>query len=68
MIDIYLNKCCIVRNGSRAKEYTEQSGVKEMSKDEICLIIDLNRGSYEEIIWSCDLSYEYIRINAEYRT
>ncbi|MGK0298817.1 MAG: glutamate N-acetyltransferase/amino-acid N-acetyltransferase [Gammaproteobacteria bacterium] len=68
LINIYINKCCIVRNGSRAKEYTEQSGAKEMLKDDINLIIELKRGNYQETIWSCDLSYEYIRINAEYRS
>ena len=68
IINIYINECCIVRSGSRAKEYTEQSGAKEMLKDELFLIIELNRGDYQETIWSCDLSYEYIRINAEYRS
>ncbi len=67
-IDIYIEDVCIVENGERSKIYTEQSGKKVMDQDEITLKIYLKRGSCNEEIWTTDLSYEYIKINAEYRS
>ena len=67
-ICVFLNDCRIVENGARASEYTEEAGQKVMQSDEIVLRIDLDRGSIEETIWTCDLSHEYVRINADYRS
>jgi glutamate N-acetyltransferase/amino-acid N-acetyltransferase len=39
-----------------------------MAEDEISIRVDLARGSAETTVWTCDLSYDYVRINAEYRT
>lgn len=67
-VSIYLNDCRIVCNGSRAPEYTEEAGQKVMDSDEIILRVVLGRGGYSETVWTCDLSHEYVRINAEYRS
>jgi glutamate N-acetyltransferase/amino-acid N-acetyltransferase len=67
-VQIYLGEVCIVRYGGRAPEYTEAQGQQVMSKDEIEVRIELNRGDYNTRVWTCDFSYDYVRINAEYRT
>ncbi|MEX2353991.1 MAG: bifunctional glutamate N-acetyltransferase/amino-acid acetyltransferase ArgJ [Gammaproteobacteria bacterium] len=67
-ISIYLNDCRIVSNGCRSPEYTEEAGQEVMDEDEIILRVDLGRGKYTETVWTCDLSHEYVRINAEYRS
>ncbi len=67
-IEVFLDNVCIVENGQRAQSYTEEKGKKVMLQDEITLIVNLNRGNCQEEIWTTDLSYEYIKINAEYRT
>jgi len=67
-VNIYFGEICVVENGERSKMYTEENGKTAMEQDEITLRIDLNRGSYNEEIWTTDLSYEYIKINAEYRS
>ena len=67
-IDIYLGNVCIVENGSRATAYREQDGQRIMDQDEITITIRLGRGTVNEEVLSCDFSYDYVRINAEYRT
>jgi len=67
-VSIYLNGCCIVKNGSVDKDYTEEQGKKVMSAEDIDLNISLDRGDEKEVIWTCDLSHDYVSINAEYRT
>lgn len=67
-IDIYLDEVCIVRQGSRAPDYTEAKGQSVMARDEITIRVTLGRGTAKAEIWTCDFSYDYIRINAEYRT
>lgn len=67
-IDIYLNDVCIVEQGCRARDYTEQSGQTVMQQEEISIRILLGRGHVHETIWTTDLSYDYVKINAEYRT
>jgi glutamate N-acetyltransferase/amino-acid N-acetyltransferase len=67
-IHIYLGDVCIVRNGGRAPDYTEAQGQQVMSQDEITVRIELNRGECNTRVWTCDFSYDYVRINAEYRT
>jgi glutamate N-acetyltransferase/amino-acid N-acetyltransferase len=67
-IQIYLGDVCIVRNGGRAAEYTEEQGQRVMNQDEITVRIELNRGDFSTRVWTCDFSYDYVRINAEYRT
>jgi glutamate N-acetyltransferase/amino-acid N-acetyltransferase len=67
-IRIFIGDVCIVRNGGKAEEYREQDGQRIMEQEEILIRIQLGRGNSVEQVWTCDLSDEYVRINAEYRT
>ena len=67
-IEIYLDDICIVKNGERAESYSEQQGQQVMNKEEILIRVVLARGTATEEILTCDLSYDYVKINAEYRT
>jgi len=65
---IYLDDICIVRNGGRDESYTEEAGQAVMSRSEILITIDLSAGLSNASVWTSDLSYDYVKINAEYRT
>lgn len=65
---ITINNVCIVKNGMRSESYTESQGRSELEQEEIHLQVYLGRGTAEEVLWTCDLSFDYVRINAEYRT
>lgn len=67
-VDIYLDEVCIVRDGERDSEYTEEQGQTVMDRNEITVLIELGRGTDSANVWTCDFSYDYVRINAEYRT
>ena len=67
-VSIYLDDVCIVRNGSRDKDYREEMGQAVMQQSEISIRIMLGRGDAAATVWTSDLSHEYVRINAEYRT
>lgn len=67
-VNVYLDQVCIVRNGARAADYQEAAGQKVMKQAEITIGIDLGRGSAEDWVWTCDFSYDYVKINAEYRS
>lgn len=67
-LEIYLDDVCLVRQGGKADDYTEERGQKVMEQDEITVIVNLHRGAFETQIWTCDLSYDYVKINAEYRS
>ena len=67
-VSIYLDDVCIVENGVRAKDYLESAGQAVMSGHDILLRVSLGRGEVSESIWTCDLSHDYVTINAEYRT
>ena len=67
-VDIYLDSVCIVRQGEPAVDYTEQAGQAVMKQSEIRIHVKLGRGESGEQIWTSDLSYDYVRINAEYRS
>lgn len=67
-LEIYLGDVCIVRDGGRAADYKEEMGQAVMDRDEITIRVELARGDAQAILWTCDLSYDYVRINAEYRT
>ncbi len=67
-VQLFLDDVCIVRDGGRAPEYTEEAGQAVMDRDEINVCVVLGRGEACEQVWSCDLSCDYVRINAEYRT
>ncbi|MES9855857.1 MAG: bifunctional glutamate N-acetyltransferase/amino-acid acetyltransferase ArgJ [Sedimenticola sp.] len=67
-IRILLDDLCIVRDGGRAPEYTEAAGQAVMDRDEFTITVELNRGAVSTRVLTCDLSYDYVKINAEYRT
>ena len=67
-VAIYLDDVCIVSNGGRDPGYSESMGQKVMSRDEISVRISLSRGTDRTTVWTTDLSYDYVKINAEYRT
>ena len=67
-IDIQLNDLFLMKMGQIEKNYTEEKGFVEMKKPSIVITVDLNLGQYEEIVWTTDLSYDYVKINSEYRT
>ncbi|TBU82826.1 bifunctional ornithine acetyltransferase/N-acetylglutamate synthase [Pseudomonas daroniae] len=67
-IDVFLGDVCIASKGCRASSYTEEQGSAVMAEEEITIRIELGRGTCSETIWTTDLSHEYVRINAEYRT
>ncbi|CAM4003433.1 Arginine biosynthesis bifunctional protein ArgJ [Pseudomonas reidholzensis] len=68
LIDVYLGDVCIASQGGRSPSYTEEQGSKVMAQEEITIRIELGRGQCSETIWTTDLSHEYVKINAEYRT
>lgn len=67
-VNISLNDVLIVENGGRASSYTEAAGTEAMKADEIVIRIELNRGQASESVWTTDFSYDYVKINAEYRS
>ncbi len=67
-VDIYINAVAIVKSGQIADSYTEQDGQQTMQQEEILIRVILNRGEVTEQVWTTDLSFEYVKINAEYRT
>src|SRR3569833_857067 len=67
-VDIYLDDVCIVRDGGRAPDYAEMRGREVMAREEITVRVELGRGPAAARVWTCDFSYDYVRINAEYRT
>jgi glutamate N-acetyltransferase/amino-acid N-acetyltransferase len=67
-VQLYLNEILIAENGCRAASYTEEQGAQAMAPDEIVVRVELDRGTRTATVWTTDLSYDYVRINAEYRT
>lgn len=67
-VQLYLNDVCIVRNGGCADDYTEEAGQQVMNQQEITITVKLNRGAATQEVLTCDFSYDYVKINAEYRT
>lgn len=67
-VSIWLGNVPIVENGGRAASYSEEAGRAVMSQNDILIRVALGRGSARQRVLTCDLSYDYVRINAEYRT
>ena len=65
---IKLNELVIVEHGGRAASYSEEQGQAVMAQEEITITVNLARGDANHTIWTSDLSYDYVKINAEYRT
>lgn len=67
-IKVYLGDVLVAEKGGRASSYTEEAGQQVMAQDEITVTIDLVRGEAQAKIYTCDLSKEYVAINADYRS
>lgn len=67
-VDIYLDDICLIKDGEPAVGYTEEQGQEVMNQDEITIRVCLARGEANETVWTCDFSYDYVKINAEYRS
>lgn len=67
-VRIFLDEVCIVSGGGRADDYTEERGQEVMRRSDITIRVELGRGEAVARIWTTDLSFDYVRINAEYRT
>ena len=67
-LKLYLDDVLVAENGGRASSYREQDGQRIMEQAEIMVRVALNRGLESSTIWTCDLSYDYVKINADYRS
>lgn len=67
-VRIWLGDACIVENGGRAPGYTEEAGQNAMAASDITVRVALGRGEARQRVLTCDFSYDYVKINAEYRT
>lgn len=68
LVNVWLDDVQIVSNGGRNPEYTEAQGAAVVAKSEFTIRVALGRGDAQEQVWTCDLSHEYVTINAEYRS
>ena len=67
-IDLFLDDVHVVKDGGRLPSYTEADGQRVMKQSEITVRVDLHRGPAQATVWTCDLSYDYVKINADYRS
>jgi glutamate N-acetyltransferase/amino-acid N-acetyltransferase len=67
-IRLYLDDVLVAEKGGRAARYREEDGKRVMAQDEVTVRVVLNRGREHATVWTCDFSYDYVRINADYRT
>ena len=67
-VDLYLGNTCLLKNGLPDINYREDLGQAEMDKEEIKITVSLGQGESKASVWTSDLSYEYVKINAEYRS
>jgi glutamate N-acetyltransferase/amino-acid N-acetyltransferase len=67
-IDLFLDDVAVVTDGGRRADYKEEDGARVMKQSEITVRVDLKRGGASTTVWTCDLSYDYVKINADYRS
>lgn len=67
-LKLYLDDVLVAENGGRANSYREQDGQRVMKQAEITVRVAMNRGAESATVWTCDLSYDYVKINADYRS
>ena len=67
-IQVWLDDVQICKDGGAAADYTEEAGARVMSQSEITIRVDLGRGQAKDTVYTCDLSYDYVKINADYRS
>ena len=68
LIDLYLDDVHVATRGGRHPDYKEEDGQRVMKQDEITVRVLLGRGQARDQVWTCDLSHEYVTINADYRS
>jgi len=68
LIGLYLDDVCVVQNGGRNPDYQEADGQRVMKQSEISVRVQLGRGNAHDTVWTCDLSHDYVTINADYRS
>lgn len=68
LIELYLDDVHVATRGSRNPHYKEEDGQRVMKQEEISVSVDLGRGHAADTFWTCDLSHEYVSINADYRS
>jgi glutamate N-acetyltransferase / amino-acid N-acetyltransferase len=67
-VDLYLDEVMVANSGGRSPSYREEDGQRVMKQDEITVRVGLNRGASSATVWTCDLSHDYVSINADYRS
>jgi glutamate N-acetyltransferase/amino-acid N-acetyltransferase len=67
-VDLYIDEVRVARSGGRDPQYREEQGAQAMKKPEFTVRPVLNRGKASATVWTCDFSYDYVKINAEYRS
>ena len=67
-LQLYLDDVLVAEHGGRAASYQEADGQRIMRQAEIGIRVVLNRGDADATLWTCDFSYDYVKINAEYRS
>jgi glutamate N-acetyltransferase/amino-acid N-acetyltransferase len=68
LIDLFLDDVHVVQAGGRHPGYREEDGQRVMRRSEITVRVDLHRGDAQALVWTCDLSHDYVTINADYRS
>ena len=68
LIGLHLDDVCVVLNGGRNPAYQEADGQRVMKQSEITIRVNLGRGTAVDTVWTCDLSHDYVSINADYRS
>ena len=68
LIDLFLDDVHVATRGARHPAYAEEQGQRVMKQSEITVRVDLHRGAASAMVWTCDLSHDYVSINADYRS
>lgn len=67
-MELYLGNVLVAEKGGRAASYIEEQGAAVMKESDILVRVVLNRGDAKSTVWTCDFSYDYVKINADYRS
>ena len=68
LVNVWLDDVQICRDGGAVAEYTEADGARVMQQPELTIRVDLGRGQAKDTVYTCDFSYDYVKINADYRS
>lgn len=67
-VQVWLDEVQLCKDGGAAADYTEEAGARVMQQSEMAIRVDLGRGAAKDTVYTCDLSYDYVKINADYRS